>query len=117
MSSILQVTNTRTRTAQARITRRIKSWVERLGVLGADGVAHVAEVDCFEPGCPALATIISLLYSQAAENRTIKLFKPMASITQDELIHALLQSFADGPPAIAELKAALRGGGHHHRNG
>lgn len=114
MTALLHDPSAASRLAQAEHCRRLKQWLEEMGTLGEAGVAHVAEIECQEPGCPDLATVVTLLYPQPTEHRTIKFYKPMQAVTRNELIHAVLQSFADGPPAIAELKAALRSGHHAH---
>ena len=93
---------------KAEATRRLKQWVEPLGVLGDDGIVHVAELQCHEPGCPDYETVITLMYSRPAQDRTVKIFKPLREVTQDDLVSAVLQSFADGPPVVAALKSELR---------
>ncbi len=98
--------------AKGEATRRIKQWVEPLGLLGDDGIVHVAELQCHEPGCPDFETVITLMFSRPAQDRTVKIFKLLAEVTQDEVVHAILKSFADGPPIIAALKADLANGHH-----
>lgn len=93
--------------SKAEATRRIKQWVAGLQVLGADGVVHVAEMQCHEPGCPDFETVITLMYSRPSEDRSVKILKPLADVTQDEVIQSMLKSFADGPPAVAALKAEM----------
>ena len=94
--------------AKAAATRRIKQWVQLLNVLGDDGIVHVAELQCHEPGCPDFETVITLMYSRPEQDRTVKIFKPVAEVSQDEVLTAILQSFAAGPPGPAKPAA-----GHH----
>ena len=91
--------------SKAEVTRRIKQWVAGMQVLGADGVVHLAELQCHEPGCPDFETVITLMGPKHSQDRTVKVFKPLAEVKHDEVIHAVLKSFADGSPAIAALNA------------
>jgi hypothetical protein len=93
--------------SRAEAARRVKGWVESLAVLGSECVVSVAELECHDPDCPDCETVISLMYSRPSETRTVKIFKPLHDVTQDEVLHAVLKSFADGPPAIAAIKAEL----------
>jgi hypothetical protein len=98
--------------SKAEATRRIKQWVEDLQVLQTDDIVHVAELQCHEPDCPDYETVITLMYSHPAQDRTIKIIAPLAQVTQEEVVQAVRRSFADGPPAIAALKAALARAAH-----
>ena len=93
--------------SKADASRRIKQWVEALQVLGSDGVVHAVELQCHEPGCPDFETVITLMSSRPSQDRTVKIFKPLVDVTHEEVIHAVLKSFADGPPIVAALKADL----------
>lgn len=98
--------------SKAEVTRRIKQWVEELRVLGDEGVVHVAELQCHEPGCPDFETVITLMYAKPGMDRTVKVFKSLTEVTEEEVRDAILKSFADGSPAVAALKAELDSGHH-----
>jgi hypothetical protein len=83
---------------KAEATRRIKQWVELLSVPGEDGIVHVAELQCHEAGCPDFETVITLMSGRPQEDRTMKIPKPLAEVTQEEVTAAVLHCFAAGPP-------------------
>jgi len=97
------------RTTRADLSRRIKEWVGNVQVMkGDENVIHVAELQCHEPDCPDFETAITLMYSNPSLDRTIKIYKRLADVTENDVVGAILKSFADGPPVVAEIKAALR---------
>ena len=97
---------------RAEATRRIKQWVQPLNVLGEDGMVHVAELQCHEPGCPDCETVITLMFSTPGKDRTVKILKPLAEVTEGEVINFILHSFATGPPAGMESVILSRTGRH-----
>jgi hypothetical protein len=82
--------------AKPEATRRIKQWVEALGLLGRDGVVHVAELRCHEPGCPDFETVITLMFSAPGDDRTIKILKPLLEVTQEDVGEGIRKALAGG---------------------
>jgi len=69
-------------------TQRIKQWVIETFELGEDVSVLVTELQCSEPGCPPLETVIAIMGADKTKKQH-KLHKPLAEVT---------------PADIAELK-------------
>ena len=69
---------------QLRALDRVKEWTrDRFGL--AKGVAIlVSEIACSNPGCPPLETVVAF-WTETAERRQFKLFKPAAAVVEDDL--------------------------------
>ena len=95
---------------------KIRKWVEQaLPAEYEDVTVMVNELQCFEPGCAPLETVVTLL----EENNPImfKLFKPITEVGQEEVIAELRRRLSGGalvqhvngesaPPAAAHAAAA-----------
>jgi hypothetical protein len=65
-------------------TQEIKQWVRDVFQLSDDATVMVTELQCSEPGCPPLETVIAIL--KAANARTQhKLHKPLAEVTHADV--------------------------------
>mmetsp|Transcript_38509 Transcript_38509/g.100981 ORF Transcript_38509/g.100981 Transcript_38509/m.100981 type:complete len:105 (+) Transcript_38509:125-439(+) len=76
--------------------KKVTAWVEdALPDEYADWIVMVNEMQCYEPGCAPLETVVSLLGSgQKSESRVFKLFKPMAELESAEVIDAVGKALA-----------------------
>jgi hypothetical protein len=70
-----------TRTAAS---RRIKALARALFDAREDDAVVVNELECSEPGCPPIETVVALL-RQGAAARQVKVHKPLADVTDDDL--------------------------------
>ena len=76
--------------------RALKATARTLFEAGEDDAVVVNELQCTEPGCPPVETVVALLRA-GAEPRQVKVHKPAVEVTEDD------------------LRAAIRGGhGHEH---
>ena len=76
--------------------RRVTGWVEDSIPDGMDEVTvMVNEMQCFEPDCAPLETVITLLGAAGGKTIIFKIFKPAELVTPDE--------------ATAGLESALSG--------
>lgn len=62
----------------------IKVWTEAAFGLDDDAVVMVTELQCREPGCPPLETVIAVL-ARDGQRRLYKIFKPLAAVTLDDV--------------------------------
>ena len=66
--------------------RQVTDWVEdELPDALDDVTVMVNEMQCFEPNCPPLETVVTLL---GAKSIVFKLFKPVAEVTQMEVVES-----------------------------
>jgi len=63
----------------------IKSWVRSRLQLDDAAVIMITELECSEPGCPPLHTIIAVMLGPG-QNQRYKLHKPVAEVTADDII-------------------------------
>ena len=68
----------------AEASRRVKAWVRDLLRLSSDDDVLVSELQCHEPGCPPLETVISISRPDADPQKW-HLHKGMSDIGQREL--------------------------------
>ncbi|KAL1496344.1 hypothetical protein AB1Y20_016300 [Prymnesium parvum] len=94
--------------ARRRLSRRVTSWVEELLPREyADCIVMVNEMQCFEPGCAPLETVVSLLGSgQHSESRVFKIFKPLRELEKDEVSEAVRQALSGNTGAQHLASAA-----------
>lgn len=71
-------------------SERVKAAVRAaLGEDAASGfVTMASEIDCADPGCPGLETVI-LLMPPGGKGRAVKVGKPMAEVTEQDVAAAL----------------------------
>ena len=93
--NLLSTDNDGERERRSQATRRIKAWVEQSLKLPADVVAHVAELKCHEPDCPDFETVITLMSPDSTPNRSVKLLKPLAEVTETDITTAKFSSVQD----------------------
>jgi hypothetical protein len=65
-------------------SRRIKAVARTLFEAGDDDAVVVNELECSEPGCPPIETVVALL-RQGAPARQVKVHKPIVDVTDDDL--------------------------------
>ncbi|MCJ2081256.1 hypothetical protein [Methylobacterium sp. J-090] len=68
----------------------ILAWTRAAAGLGADGVVKVNEIVCADPACPGMETIL-LLMPPGRPTRAVKIAKPMAEVTEGDVILALVR--------------------------
>ncbi len=71
---------------------RVKAWVRELFTADAEETVLVTELQCTEPGCPPVETVIALL--GASGSRQYKVHAAIADVTREQLV-ALAQSARD----------------------
>jgi len=69
-------------------SRVIKGWVAEFLPLGPETSILVSELQCSEPGCPPIETVIALLEGKGAP-RQFKVHRPMAEVSREDVIRAL----------------------------
>lgn len=72
---------------------RVREWVRARFRLTEDTAILVAEVACAVPGCPPVETVIAFWLDEKRHH--FKVFKPVASVAEDDLPPAWLR------PALA----------------
>ncbi len=91
--------------------QQVALWTRRRFALGDDDAVLVAEIECVQPGCPPLETVVAFWTeaaageqiglpngdpSQAARARParhhFKVFKPVASVCEDDLPYAWMKN-------------------------
>jgi len=72
----------------------ILAWTRVAAGLGADAVIKVNEIVCADPACPGMETVL-LLMPPGRPTRAVKIAKPMAEVTDDDVRRALAR---DGRP-------------------
>ncbi|MBM4375550.1 MAG: hypothetical protein FJ095_10730 [Deltaproteobacteria bacterium] len=60
---------------------------------GEDDAVVVNELQCTEPGCPPIETVVALLRAGSAP-RQVKVHKPAVEVTQEDLRVAMLHGHA-----------------------
>lgn len=71
----------------AAITARVKAWVRAELADDDPRSVMITELACTEPGCPPLETVIALL--GPGDQTQHKIHKPLAEVTEPEVIGAL----------------------------
>jgi len=79
----------RTDETRSAAIRAIKQMARSLFDAADDDVIVVSELQCTEPGCPPLETIVALLRS-GAEPRQVKLHKAAVDVSEQDLRAALV---------------------------
>jgi len=74
----------------------LKATARTLFDAGEDDAVVVNELQCTEPGCPPIETVVALLRA-GNEPRQVKVHKPAAEVTEDD------------------LRAAIQGGHEHEQ--
>ena len=77
------------------LIRQIKDWAYECLPISSDATVSVMELECHEPGCPPLETVIAAM-EQGKETRQWKFHKPMPEVT-----HADVAERAKEPPAVS----------------
>ena len=67
----------------ASVIRQIKEWAYKYLQIPTDVSVSVMELECHEPGCPPLETVIAVL-EQGKQTRQWKLHKPVPDITVED---------------------------------
>ena len=75
----------------------LKATARTLFEAGEDDAVVVNELQCTEPGCPPIETVVALLRA-GSEPRQVKVHKPAVEVTEDD------------------LRDAIRGGHEHERS-
>jgi hypothetical protein len=68
--------------------RALKELARPLFEAGEDDAIVVTELQCTEPGCPPVETVVALLRA-GAEPRQVKVHKPAIEVTEEDLRAAL----------------------------
>lgn len=76
----------------AALIRQVKAWAYDCLPISSEAIVSVMELECHEPGCPPLETVIAAM-EQGKETRQWKFHKPMPDVT-----HADVAEFAEKPP-------------------
>lgn len=75
--------------------RRIKAAARVLFDATDDDVVVVNELQCREPDCPPIETVVALLRS-GAEPRQVKVHKPAVDVTEEDVRNAMSQCDSHG---------------------
>ena len=76
------------------LIRQIKKFAYECLPISAEATVSVMELECHEPGCPPLETVVAAM-EQGKETRQWKLHKPMPEITRADVVDLA----AKEPPA------------------
>lgn len=68
--------------------RALKAMARTLFEAGEDDAVVVNELQCTEPGCPPVETIVALLRA-GTEPRQVKVHKPAVEVTEEDLRDAI----------------------------
>ena len=68
--------------------RALKATARTLFEAGEDDAVVVNELQCSEPGCPPIETVVALLRA-GSEPRQVKVHKPAVEVTEDDLRAAI----------------------------
>ncbi|MBM4297467.1 MAG: hypothetical protein FJ143_06975 [Deltaproteobacteria bacterium] len=63
-------------------TQRVKQWAIEIFELGEEVSVLVTELQCTEPGCPPLETVIAIM---GVEKKQYKLHKALADVTHADV--------------------------------
>ena len=66
----------------------ILTWARHAAGFDASGIVKVNEIVCADPACPGMETIL-LLMPPGRPTRAVKIAKPMADVTQGDVVLAL----------------------------
>lgn len=66
------------------LIRKIKEWAYECLPISVDATVSVMELECHEPGCPPLETVIAAM-DQGKETRQWKFHKPMPEVTHTDV--------------------------------
>ena len=69
-------------------SRALKATARTLFEAGEDDAVVVNELQCTEPGCPPIETVVALLRAWS-EPRQVKVHKPAVEVTEDDLRAAI----------------------------
>ena len=69
----------------AALIRQIKDWAYECLPISAEATVTVMELECREPGCPPLETVVAAM-EQEKETRQWKLHKAMPDITLADVV-------------------------------
>jgi hypothetical protein len=83
---------------------RIRGWTRALAALPETAHIMVTELQCSEPGCPPVETVIAVL-ADRGETRQYKVFRPAAEVTAEDVRRALA-----GPPVSGAGHVPAAGG-------
>lgn len=67
---------------------QVKDWAR--SVMGEEAVFMVSEIDCGDPACPGLETVI-LVLRPGRPTRAAKVSKPMAEVTEPDIRSCLAE--------------------------
>lgn len=89
----------RSASVQAKKGRQIKDFIRQALMLDEDTVVLVTELQCSEPGCPPLETVIAILglHGQKCQK---KIHQPLLEVT-DEHLQKVCDSFRSDSTATA----------------
>ncbi len=82
------------RSSSAQHVAEIKKWVAHSLTLDSDVPVMVTELQCREEGCPPLETVIAA-FPPTGPKFQIKLHRPLAEVTNEEVARACLQSLSE----------------------
>lgn len=74
-------------TDRRQATQVLKQLARELLDVDDETIVMVTELQCTEPGCPPIETVIAVLRVGAREQ--IKIHKPLAEVTRDDVVAAL----------------------------
>jgi hypothetical protein len=77
--------------AQRQSLERIEAWTRARFDLASDAVVMVSEVQCSQPGCPPLETVIAFWTAPDARHHC-KVFKPVQQVVVDDLPYAWMKA-------------------------
>jgi hypothetical protein len=77
--------------------RALKAMARTLFEAGEDDAVVVNELQCTEPGCPPIETVVALLRA-GSEPRQVKVHKPAVEVTEDDLRAAIQGGHAHEHP-------------------
>jgi hypothetical protein len=63
---------------------RVKGWARAAWNLPEDVTVMVTELECREPGCPPLETVVAVLRGPG-ETSQVKIHKPVGQVVEDDL--------------------------------
>ena len=92
------------------LTERVRGWTRQRFGLDDDETVMVSEIACQVPGCPPIETHV--VFWTAAGRHHFKIFKPLAAVSEDDLLlladaqtsgGLLVAGELPGAPVIGEL--------------
>ena len=63
---------------------RVKDWVRERFRLTDDDAISVSELECQQPGCPPLDTVVAF-WTASDKRHHFRVFKPVAEVVEDDL--------------------------------